>query len=69
MWLLVLVTLAVNGEGGIHSNVHITLSGFPSEAQCESAASILEKISLSAPGSNGAKLVTTAKCVVTGSRR
>jgi hypothetical protein len=68
MWLLVLVTLAVNGGNAVYSNVH-TLSGFPSETQCQNAASILEKISLSAPDSNGAKLVTTAKCVVTGSRR
>jgi len=66
MWLLVLVTLAVNGDNGVHSNVH-TLS-FPNEITCEKAASSLEKVSLSMPGSNGAKLVTTAKCVQTGSR-
>ena len=64
MWLLVLVTLAIAGEDGIHSNVQ-TLS-FPNETTCEKAASILEKISLSVPGSNGAKLVTTAKCVQGG---
>ena len=65
--VLVLITLAVNGDDGIHSNLH-TVS-FPSETACAKAASILENISLSMPGSNGAKLITTTKCVQTGSRQ
>ncbi len=66
MWLLILITLAVNGDNGVHSNVH-TLS-FPNAITCEKAASVFEKVSMSVPGSNGAKLVITAKCVQTGSR-
>jgi hypothetical protein len=62
MWMLVLVSLAVN-TGGVHSNVQ-TLQ-FPNLPACEKAASILDKITLEATGLNG-KLVTTAKCIEAG---
>jgi hypothetical protein len=62
MWMLVLVSLAVNA-GGVHSNVQ-TLH-FPDLPTCEKAASTLDKITLEAPGLNG-KLVTTAKCIQAG---
>ena len=62
MWMLVLVSLAVNA-GGVHSNVQ-TLH-FPDLPTCEKAASILDKITLAATGLNG-KLVTTAKCIQAG---
>jgi hypothetical protein len=60
MWMLILITLAVNGDDGVHSDVQPLR--FPNETTCEKAAAMFEKLSLSVPGSNG-KLVMTAKCV------
>jgi hypothetical protein len=63
MWMLVLVSLAAN-TGGVHSNVQTI--HFPDQPACERAASILDSISLTAPGGTNGRLITTAKCIQAG---
>ena len=63
MWLLVLFVMATN-SGGVHSNVQILR--FPDQKTCGIAASVLGKLSMTAP--NGSELVTTAKCILGPSR-
>jgi hypothetical protein len=50
MWLPVLVTLTVNADDGVHSEIQ-TLR-FPNEHTCDKAATALDKMALSALGSN-----------------
>jgi hypothetical protein len=63
MWMLVLVLLAAN-TGGVHSNVQTI--HFPDQPACEKAASILDNITLTAPGGTNGRLIATAKCIQAG---
>jgi hypothetical protein len=58
MWILVLLTLAVN-SGAVHSNIETIR--FLDQQTCEKAASALEQVSVSAP--SGGQLVASAKCI------